>query len=333
MGIFEIADTGGMICGFRLRANAAPEDVQWNVDAAPDTFPAAGGDALWLHFNLVDTRADRWVAHSPHIPEAARELLLDSDPRIRLEPLGNGLVGVLGDLHHDFEADPDGFGVLRLYLGERLVISGRRHPLQSSDRLRHELRAGEALGSPIQWLAHLVQHMAETFGKAVGDLNETVDEVEDRILQGRVADEGKELGRVRRLLARLRRQLGANRQALIHARSRLPAWCVEADITQLRLAIERLDATAQDLELVQERARLLQEEIAGRLNEATNRNLYLLSIITAVMLPITLITGMFGMNVAGLPWLQDPVGFWKVTLLMAVVAAGTLLALRWRRMF
>jgi zinc transporter len=332
MGMFEIADTGGMICGFRLQAGGPAEDVQWNVDAAPDTFPDPGVNGLWLHFNFVDTRADRWIAQCEHIPEAARELLLDSDPRIRLEPLGNGLVGVLGDLHHDFEADPEGFGVLRLYIGERLIISGRRHPLQSSDRLRRELRGGEAIASTLQWLSHLVQHMAETFASAAADLNQTVDEVEDRILQGRVADEGKELGRVRRILARLRRQVGANRQALIHARARLPGWC-ESDVAQLRLAIERLDAVAQDLELVQERARLLQEEIAGQLNEATNRNLYLLSIVTAVMLPTTLITGMFGMNVAGLPWLQDPEGFWKVCLLMAFVAAGTLLLLRWRRLF
>jgi zinc transporter len=332
MGIFEIADTGGMICGFRLRADAPPEDVHWNVDAAPHIFPEAGDDTLWLHFNLVDSRAERWIAGNPRIPEEAREILLDPEPRIRLEPLAGGLAGALGDLHHDFEADPDGFGTLKLYIGEKLVISGRRHPLQSSDRLRHELRGGERVASPLQWLSHLVLHMGETFGHAVGDISETVDEIEDRILAGRVVREGKELGQVRRLLARLRRQVGANRQALIHARARLPGWC-EADVAQLRLAIERLDAVAQDLELVQERARLLQEEIAGLLGEATNRNLYLLSIVTTVMLPINLITGMFGMNFDDVPGLHMPGAFWITMLAMGGVAVMTLLILHWRKLF
>jgi zinc transporter len=332
MGIFEIADTGGMICGFRLRADAPADDVQWNVDAAPQTFPEANGGAIWLHFNLVDSRAERWIADNPRIPEEARELLLDANPGIRLEPLAKGLAGALGDLHHDFEADPDGFGMLVLYLGERLVISGRRHPLQSSDRLRHELRGGELVATPLQWLSHLVLHMAETFAGAVGDISQTVDEIEDRILAARVKEEGKELGRVRRLLARLRRQVGANRQALIHARARLPGWC-EADIGQLRLAIERLEAVAQDLELVQERARLLQEEIAGLLGEATNRNLYLLSIVTTVMLPINLITGMFGMNFDDVPGLHQPGAFWITMLAMGGVAVMTLLILHWRKLF
>ena len=333
MGIFEIADTGGMICGFRLHPDAPAEPLQWNVDAAPGVLPEAPGQPLWLHFNFVDTRADRWIASSTHLTEEVRELLLDTDPRIRLEPMADGLVGVLGDLHHDYEADPEGFGALRLYIGRELLISGRRHPLESTDRLRHELRAGEQVGSTIQWLSHLVHHMAETFGKAVNEINDTVDEVEDRILAGRIADEGKELGRVRRLLARLRRQLGGNRQALSHARARMPAWCSGEDAAQLRLAIERLDTVAQDLELVQERARLLQEEIAGQLSEATNRNLYMLSIVTTVMLPITLITGVFGMNVGGLPWLQDNLGFWNVMLLMGGTAVATLLVLHWKKLF
>ncbi len=330
----EVVDTGGLICGFRLRADGAAEALPWCVDPRSyGVVPGAGEAPLWLHFNLVDTRADQWIAACERIPPEARELLLDADPRMHLEPLANGLGGVLGDLHHDFAEDPEGFGVLRVYVGERIIVSGRRHPLESFNRLRRELLGGEVIASPIQWLAQLVLNLAETFTAAIAVVNEQVDDAEDRILVGRVDEEGQQLGRVRRLLARLRRHVGANRQALIHARARLPGWCSDADAAKLRLAIERLDAVAQDLELAQERARLLQEEIAGRLSEATNRNLYLLSIVTAVLLPITLITGVFGMNVAGLPGLQDPHAFAWVMLLMGVTAVATLVVLHWRKLF
>jgi zinc transporter len=69
--------------------------------------------------------------------------------------------------------------------------------------------------------------------------------------------------------------------------------------------------------------------IAGRLGEATNKNPYLLSIVTTTLLPITLITGIFGMNVGGLPWFDDPRGFahWMVIIGGAVAIA---LALIWR---
>jgi zinc transporter len=122
----------------------------------------------------------------------------------------------------------------------------------------------------------------------------------------------------------LRRHLVANRQALIQAVHHIHRWS-QYDISELRQAVEQVESTIQDLELVQERTRLLQEEIAGRMSEATNRNLYVLSIVTVTLLPINLITGIFGMNTGGLPWGQDdPSGFWWVIFFMILAVITSL---------
>jgi zinc transporter len=94
-----------------------------------------------------------------------------------------------------------------------------------------------------------------------------------------------------------------------------------------------MGSVAQDLESIQERARLLQEETARPLSEATNRNIYSLSLLTAIFLPITLITGIFGMNVGGLPRVNQEFGFGSVLTVMAVTIAASLLLLHWRRFF
>lgn len=220
-----------------------------------------------------------------------------------------------------------------MHVGASLIVSGRRLPLESVNRLRRQMIEGAAIASTVDWLTHFVHQMCESFTTVIGGLGAKVDEAEDHILAGRMTAEAKELGHIRRLLARLRRHLSANRQALFQARTRLPRWCSDADASELRLAIECLEGVGQDLELVQERARLLQEEIAARLGEATNRNLYLLSIVTAVLMPVTLITGVFGMNVADLPFLQTPGGFWWVIVLMSGKITATLLWLRGRGLF
>jgi zinc transporter len=157
--------------------------------------------------------------------------------------------------------------------------------------------------------------------------------MEDYVLKYRGPKEGGELGRVRRLLARLRRQVAAQRQALAHVAHHPPRWCSEQDIARLRRATERIEGVAQDLEATQERSRLVQEEISNSLSQATSRNLYVLSILTAIFLPITLITGIFGMNVGGLPWLEQSAGFGWVVFLMILTALATLGVLHWRRFF
>ena len=78
---------------------------------------------------------------------------------------------------------------------------------------------------------------------------------------------------------------------------------------------------------------MLHEEIAGRTAEATNRNLYFVSLLTAIFLPITLITGIFGMNVGGLPWVDEHTGFLWVFGIMLLTALTSLILLHWRRFF
>jgi len=210
------------------------------------------------------------------------------------------------------------------------MISFRRHRLRTVDQVRRELASGTLAPQTVgELFSVFLERLGTTFGDIVTKLADKVDDAEDEILAGRYQTQGKVLGTVRRALARPRRYLNANRVALGPLRGRVPD-VLEVESSDIRQAIERMDTISQDMELVQERTRLLQEEIAGRQGEATNRNLFLLSTVTAALLPITLITGIFGMNVGGLPGVGHPHGFRWVMLSMVVTVAVALTLLRRR---
>ena len=59
--------------------------------------------------------------------------------------------------------------------------------------------------------------------------------------------------------------------------------------------------------------------------------MYLLSIVAAIFLPLSFLTGVFGMNVAGLPGLENPKAFSYLALGMGLLAVGLLGFMRWRR--
>lgn len=322
---FELRDPAGLICGFCLHAKTSAQPLRLYPANQPPTEPH------WLHFNLADTRACNWLSACESIPTDARDLLLGSDSHIRSENFNTGLALVIGDLFHDFKEDPEELGVLRLYLDNKRLITGRGHPLKSIDRLRHELTSGMPFDSSLAVFARLIQDLGDSMHQVIKQQNDKVDDAEDQILAGHLHNQGSRLGQIRRLLARLRRHLLANRQALHQALPHLARWCTQ-DQSELQQAVEHLESCIQDLELVQERTRLLQEEIAGRMSEATNRNLYILSIVTVTLLPINLITGIFGMNTGGLPWGQDDAsGFWWVMTLMVIAVAVALKILHRKR--
>jgi zinc transporter len=74
---------------------------------------------------------------------------------------------------------------------------------------------------------------------------------------------------------------------------------------------------------LQERIKLLQEEIAALVNEDNNRSLFVLTIVTVLALPINIIAGLLGMNVGGVPLAQHEHGFWIV---VAVIVTFTAIA-------
>ncbi len=50
----------------------------------------------------------------------------------------------------------------------------------------------------------------------------------------------------------------------------------------------------------------------AKVDEKMNRNVYYLTMLSGIFLPLTLVTGFFGMNTGGLPYTDDPDGTWKV---------------------
>jgi zinc transporter len=84
----------------------------------------------------------------------------------------------------------------------------------------------------------------------------------------------------------------------------------------------------RDAGALQERARLLYEEMDTRLAAVTNRSLRILTILSTLILPATFIVGAFGMNLPAIPWANTHGGFWWATGLCVAVVVGCYVALK-----
>lgn len=319
-----------LICGYRL-----PEDADACELHAPD-IPAAlrgEGDVAWLHFGLANARARRVLLESTELPGSFRERIEELDPRPAVEAAGNGLLVVINDLSFEGEADPGAVATLWAFATPRLAVTARNHALRSTDTLRHALRGGARFASGIALMAQLFEIRTRALRTLAGSMAGEVDDIEDEILLGDIPAQRQRLGVVRRRCARVRRHFVPDRIALNKFLAHRPAWLGEADAALLAEAAEDLTYVLEEVGDLYDRAKLLQEELSSRVAETTGTRLYVLSVLSAILLPMTLVTGIFGMNVTGVPGVEGaPTAFaWTM---LAVVAAGacTLLFLRWRRL-
>ena len=140
-----------------------------------------------------------------------------------------------------------------------------------------------------------------------------------------------DFGRLRRKTAHIRRYLSPQRDALDRLSRMQGDIFSPSDLTSLQEETNRLTLFVEELDLSRERAMVAQEEMLSSLAHEQNSKMYLLSIVAAVFLPLSFLTGVFGMNVAGLPGLENPASFWILAAAMLAIGAGILLLFRWKK--
>jgi zinc transporter len=321
----------GLICGFQLSGTGRAHEI--SVDSMVESL--ARRDVItWLHFNLNDARARRWLVGAEFLPLALREMLQEHDENRRIEAVDGGLLLVMSDFTFEDDSDPSEVAPLWCWVGEHALITARLHPLKSVDELRLQLRSGANItaASAMELMAQLLEQRSQRLRQLANQMMAQLDDIEDEILAGNIAEQRGLLGRARRLCARLRRQFVPERGDMNKFLHRQSTGLGEVDQDVLQSATDSLGFVIEEIAELYERAKLLQEELASRLAENTGRNLYVLSILTAVFLPMTLVTGIFGMNVAGLPGLHAAGSFWWVMVLILAAGVVTLAALFWRRL-
>jgi zinc transporter len=100
------------------------------------------------------------------------------------------------------------------------------------------------------------------------------------------------------------------------------------DVQELRDSTEEFSVVLRDMQGLQERIKLLQEELAASVQEANNRSLFVLTVVTVLALPINILAGLLGMNVGGIPLADSEHGFGSSWASSSCSAVAGWLALR-----
>ena len=320
------SDKDGLVCAYLFAPGEAGRPIDADEATAWLGAPPAPGSFLWLHFNVSNAAAERFMQQHLALPDAFHESLRGDAGSTRVEQSGDWLVAVLNDVLFDFAFDASHVSTVNLCVERRLMVSARAKPLRSIDRLRESVRQGETFRSTAELLAHLLRDQADVMVQIVRDSTGRVNSIEDSLLANRVGSSRAKLGALRRVLVRLQRLLAPEPAALFRLLSRPPAWLGEEDQQDLRQAAEEFATAVADSAALGERVKILQEELAALIGERSNRTLFVLTVVTVLALPFNVIGGLFGMNVGGIPFAEHTEGFWVV---VGLVTTFTVIAGLW----
>lgn len=288
-----------------------------------------GPGFLWIHLEGSDEADLAFLKRQPDIPDIAASALAASETRPRCDLIEDGAIvnlRGLGDVDPD---DSDRLVSIRFWVERARVTSLSRRSMAATDEVMRAMEAGRILDSG-DVIAAYARTISQQLDPEVAGLGDELDDCETSLTPQVAFRLRIRIAQIRSLAIGYRRFVAPNRDALVTLAALGFDWLADDDRLHIREAADRFARMSEELEAVRERAALLHEQLTDMRGELLETRALLVAIVALIFLPLTFITGLFGMNVVGIPLATDPLAFWHITLFCLVVAVGTGAYFWWR---
>jgi zinc transporter len=271
---------------------------------------------LWLHVDVAEHPPREWLQHVIGLESFIVEALTADETRPRSLTQGNGLLAVLRGVNMNPGDDPEDMVSIRIWIEQDLKTL---------------LEQGAGPTTSGEFLTTLIGRLADRIGGFVDSIEDRLSAIEETEDEEPAQARRRSLAALRRQTASVRRFVAPQRDALDRLYRNPGTLLSDAETNSLREEADRVTRYLEDLDLARERAVVLQEELMNELAQLQNTRMYVLSVVAAIFLPLTFVTGLLGMNVGGLPGVDSPMGFLIAMVVMVATSAAMLAYFRYRK--
>ena len=283
---------------------AVPEAEEEAFRTPDDGFALVSGSAKAPEFKA-------WLKRE--VGEFYADLITVPSTRSRCTVLDDKALVVLRVARPGAEPEDVGRQLLSLWLERGRVIVAAELNIVDFLGIAQWQRTRHAPISPADLVARLALRAADRIEPLTERLGDQLDEVEEELVMERLTDSRAKLATLRRTLINMRRLVWPQRDVLTTLEIEDLSFFTERDRIRLREAAQRTARLGDEMQTLSERAGLVHEQLLDQRSEQMNRNMLILAAATVVLMPLTVISGVLGMNVAGIPFADSPWAFWVVT--------------------
>lgn len=298
----------GLLHAYLLDGKGGATHLDW----AGVTAWSPNDGVLWVNLDYSAPDATAWLAGEARLDPVVREALLDADPRPRAVAHGEDLMMIVRGINMNEGSDPEDMISVRAWIEPRRIITMRHRVSRSLKQLASDVERGKGPTSAGELTVALVERVVEHVVDRVDRLGDEIAACEDQVLTDTRSDLRAKLADLRRRAIALRRFLAPQREAMSKLAVIALPWLDDNHHQRVVEIADRMTRTIEELDAARDRAAITQEELSSRNSDTTNQRLYVLSIITAVFLPLGFICSLLGVNVGGVPLQDKSWAFWAL---------------------
>lgn len=291
---------------------------------------------IWLHFERDHAAAAEWIRTRGGFDPLVSDALLEAESRPRVESVDEGLLiilrGVCASPPEEAEMAPNEIDLvpLHIWVDERRLVTLREsgHYITALRDIRLALDKGKGPKQTGELLALVSEKLVRDLEPVLDTMDEEVDELDELIFHGEASEVRERLKQLRRRSVQLRRYLAPQRDALNRIEHDDAPWLKERDKLRFREVIDKLMRFIEYLDAIRDRTGILHDDLSTVISERIARNSNRLAALAALLLPPSVVAGLFGMNVGGIPGVNDTWAFIIIVAFVVIASVATLVILK-----
>jgi zinc transporter len=302
------------VYAYQLDGKGGVQDIDQNCQASTDK-------PCWLHLDYSMPDSEKWINSTPVLPDSVREALAGESIRPKVLRMGDGTLITLRSINLNANARPDQLVTIRVYLTDKMIISTRHRKVFSMNEIINDMQHGTGPTDTGSWLVEMCDALTDHTSDFIEDLHDKIIDFEDALLEQQLPERG-EMALLRKQLIVLRRYMAPQRDVFARLASERFPWMTDDERRRMQEIADRLGRGLDDLDGSIARTGVLSDEISSLMADALNRRTYTMSLLAMVFLPTTFLTGLFGVNLGGIPGSSNHMSFAIFCALLVVLVGG-----------
>lgn len=294
---------------------------------------AAKDRFAWVHLDASHPDTQAWLeTEIDYLDPFVIKALLEDETRPRMMQIDDGALLILRGVNLNADSSPEDMVSLRMWFDGSRVISLRRRKLGAITELERKINAGKGPRDAAHFVGMLLSLMIERIEPVLTDLSDATDDVEEQVADNASATLREDIVEIRKKAIMFRRYMAPQRDVVGQLLLSDLDCLNDVPRRQFHECLNQITRFVEDLDAIRERAQIVKDEIANLLSDRLNKNMYVLSVIAAIFLPLGFLTGLLGINVGGIPGADNGAAFWMFcALLVFIVVLQVLLfkRLKW----
>lgn len=262
----------------------------------------ANDGLAWVHMDANNSQSKAWLEKEvSYLDHLIIDALLAEETRSRIAEFESGILIILRSINLNKGAEPEDMVSLRIWIDNCRIITVQRRNMKAVYDIANSVESGKLIKSSGEFLYNLLYCSLDDTLSFVYGLNDMLDALEAKVTSTHDIKFRERIIQIRSQSAVLKRYLLPQKEVIKRLYTLEQIWISDWAKRHFQENYDSISRMIEEANEACERSKILHDELSNALSEKLNRSMYKLSIITSIFMPLTFVTGIFGMNIDGVP--------------------------------